>query len=204
LPFGGKVGRRRFSKPGCFNNRAFFVLYFSKPEARNLRFPEITNLVQLSPNFNSLAMKKIMLFLVCAFIFLSCENQQTADNTSNKAENDTDITVADTTAVVEQIQKLDEVKSYADFYRGLQVLVKENNKNAIADFIQFPLHTVKDRKTFLQDYDSIFTPVVKDSLFAANLDSLFTNYKGSMIGNGQIWVGEFDSIPHYRIIGINY
>lgn len=143
--------------------------------------------------------KLFLISLMFFFAFQSCE--QSTSTTSQTGETDTTSKIEQTQDVKQQLL---DAKSFADFYKALIPAVKANDTATIADFIQFPTTTIKSRAFFVTHYDSIFNPIVKDSLYAANLDSLFVNYQGAMIGNGQIWINQFDSVPHFRIIGINY
>jgi len=45
---------------------------------------------------------------------------------------------------------------------------------------------------FIAKYDSIMTPEVKRTLGYAIEEDLFANWQGVMVGNGQLWISQFD------------
>ena len=59
----------------------------------------------------------------------------------------------------------------------------------------------KTKSDFLASYNKIITPKVKDAIAKANLRELFRNYKGVMIGNGEIWIAQEEK--DFKIIAIN-
>ncbi len=88
------------------------------------------------------------------------------------------------------------------FVKDLQYLVANDNKEQVSKLIRYPLNsTIKTEADFLADYNNIITPKVKDALAKANLRQLFRNYKGVMIGNGEIWIVQEGK--DFKIIAIN-
>ncbi len=88
------------------------------------------------------------------------------------------------------------------FVKDLQYMVANENKEEIAKLIRYPLNsTIKTNSDFLSNYDKIITPKVKEALAKANLKQLFRNYKGVMIGDGDIWIAQEEK--DFKIIAIN-
>lgn len=83
------------------------------------------------------------------------------------------------------------------FLHSLQKGVAANDSSAVAGLINYPLrvnapsgtYMVKSRAAFLGRYRQIFTPKVRDAIRAQVADSLFANWQGVMIGNGEVWFG---------------
>lgn len=89
------------------------------------------------------------------------------------------------------------------FVKDLQYLAANDNKEQISKLIRYPLNsTIKTEADFLEGYDKMITPKVKSALAKANLRQLFRNYKGVMIGNGEIWIVQEEK--DFKIIAINY
>ena len=88
------------------------------------------------------------------------------------------------------------------FIKDLQYIVANNNREEISKLIRYPLNsTIKTQSDFLANYNKIITPKIKDALAKANLRQLFRNYKGVMIGNGEIWIAQEGK--DFKIIAIN-
>lgn len=81
----------------------------------------------------------------------------------------------------------------------LQKYVKEGKKSETANLMVYPLRVnakgkfieIKTKKDFIAKYDKILTAKVKKALLAQKLDKVFVNSKGVMIGNGDLWMGQF-------------
>lgn len=93
----------------------------------------------------------------------------------------------------------------------LQQRVKAGDKEKVADLVAYPVRVnqdagkhriVRDRATFVRDYDQIITPKVASEVLAADARKLFCNHQGVMLGSGVIWVGEA-SKGGYGIKAIN-
>jgi hypothetical protein len=81
----------------------------------------------------------------------------------------------------------------ADFLKRLQKAVADQDANAVAALTAFPL-TVngkagpKSRAEFAQHFDSIYTAKVRTAVLAQPVDKLFANWRGLMIGRGEVWI----------------
>ncbi|MGN7760531.1 hypothetical protein [Paenibacillus sp. 22594] len=91
----------------------------------------------------------------------------------------------------------------------LQKYVKAGKKSDVANLMVYPLKVnnkgktieIKTKKDFIAKYDKIMTAKVKKALLAQKLDKVFINSKGVMIGNGELWMGQFGE--QVGVIAIN-
>jgi hypothetical protein len=101
-----------------------------------------------------------------------------------------------------------EVRRFLDRLRST-VLTKD--RSALAAMLRYPftryykagipLRRYDSAAELVPDYDRVFTPRVIQAAGNATFDSLFANYQGAMIGDGEIWFGSGrDGI---KIIAIN-
>ena len=93
---------------------------------------------------------------------------------------------------------------FIKFIQQMQVWIAENNKEAIASSINYPLDNpkIKNKTEFLKNYDIYINNNVKKALREQDLQNIFRNYQGAMIGNGQVWFRE--TKLGYKIVAINY
>ncbi|CAM3980791.1 hypothetical protein [Saccharibacillus endophyticus] len=95
---------------------------------------------------------------------------------------------------------IDDPAAFHTFFIKLQQAVAKNDKKAVASMISYPLNVNTNGKTykfqtparFIAKYDSIMTPEVKRTLGYAIEEDLFANWQGVMVGNGQLWISQFD------------
>lgn len=93
-------------------------------------------------------------------------------------------------------------KVFILFFKNFQWEVGDRNKEKIASYIDFPIRIAKDKKAFLRDFDSIFSPEFVQEISDQNPMEIYRDKKGAMIGNdGQIWFKMKNG--KYRIIEIN-
>ncbi len=85
-------------------------------------------------------------------------------------------------------------------------MVKVGNKQEIAKMVSFPINVyvngkrreVADRKTFIREFDNIFTKSFRKIVAAAVPRHLFTRYEGAMLSGGAVWFGS-----NMKVIAIN-
>jgi hypothetical protein len=106
----------------------------------------------------------------------------------------------------------EDVPARERFVRELQQALRGNDKTWLADHVRYPLRyygrkdsLIRDRSAFMRRYSSIFSDRLKSIVLAQDPSSLFENWQGIMIGNGQIWIRGSADHPHerFRIITIN-
>ena len=96
------------------------------------------------------------------------------------------------------------------FLAALQKAVEAGDKRRIASMIRYPIVVrskprnllIKTPAAFIAAYDRIFTPSLKRAIAQAKAETLFRNYQGVMINQGEIW---FDLIGsgQVKIIALN-
>ncbi len=93
---------------------------------------------------------------------------------------------------------IDDPAEFTAYFAKLQKAVKDNKPKEVAELISYPMNVNKDNKKyiiynrdeFIKKYDRIFTSVVRDQLLTQKVDTLFVNYQGVMVGDGDLWMGE--------------
>lgn len=95
------------------------------------------------------------------------------------------------------------VKGFKLFLKHIQQLVLNNDREALAKYIKYPLNrTIKTAEAFIQHYDSIFTSDVKISVANINFSQIFRNSKGAMSEGGLVWFAQEGD--DFLITAVNY
>ncbi|WP_051261404.1 hypothetical protein [Desulfovibrio inopinatus] len=98
-----------------------------------------------------------------------------------------------------------------DFVLKLKGIVEKNDAAAFAQILSYPLTvrsdngvvaTVKNEKQAVQKYSVMVNAKVKQAVLSQDPDTLFANYQGIMIGDGEIWLSP-DEHGLLKIIAIN-
>jgi hypothetical protein len=96
------------------------------------------------------------------------------------------------------------------FFDRLQVAANAENRDALIGMIRFPFiryyHGIPRRRydsaaEFRGDFERVFSPKVLGAIKRATFESLFANYQGVMIGDGEVWFDERED--GFRIRAIN-
>lgn len=90
-------------------------------------------------------------------------------------------------------------KPFEEFFTKLKKAVGDGDKETVASMIDYPFQArikrkamkIRDQKHFVADYDQIVTSKVKDAVAKQTYATLFANWQGVMIGDGEVW---FDDI----------
>ncbi|MHB8746298.1 MAG: hypothetical protein ACYC7I_07180 [Gammaproteobacteria bacterium] len=120
-------------------------------------------------------------------------------------------------AIADQREGMALTKADQAFFSQLSYAVSRNNKEWIADHVSFPLttkingekRTFKNREEFLTEYEIIIDSKVKRAVTLQQPNALFKNWRGLMVGNGEIWFTAVHADPkdtqrvEYYITGIN-
>jgi hypothetical protein len=104
-----------------------------------------------------------------------------------------------------------EHRPYAEFFAALQKAINADDKAAVAAMVNYPFvvyskggsQQIKDAKHFLANYDRLITPKVKAAVAKQTYATLFTNWQGVMIGDGEIWFSGVGDNLDVKIITIN-
>lgn len=100
---------------------------------------------------------------------------------------------------------------YRAFFDALKKAIATDDKAAVAAMVDYPFQgringkavKLRDTAHFVADYDKIVTAKVKDAVARQAYATLFANWQGIMIGDGEVWfsgVGDADVI---KITAIN-
>jgi len=107
------------------------------------------------------------------------------------------------------------VTDYAAFkkqFLAFQDAVARDDREQAATFALYPIRVnvgkvavnVADAEAFVKQYDRILTEDVRKALAAQDVNTLFVNSEGIMVGNGEIWFGVAPGTPErYGIISVN-
>lgn len=79
--------------------------------------------------------------------------------------------------------------------------VAHDQADSVIAHVKFPLAHYKTAAELKAKYSEVFDSTMKAVVIQQPLNSIFRNYQGAMLGNGQLWWNELDG--QYRIIAIN-
>ncbi len=98
-------------------------------------------------------------------------------------------------------------KRYADFYGAdedveefmthVKTSILNGDKEWIGNHISYPLSTtlfknksitVKNKNQLIDNFDQIFHQEFKDNINSFCVCNMFNNYRGAMLGNGEVWI----------------
>ncbi|MFS0554280.1 hypothetical protein [Brevibacillus sp. 179-C9.3 HS] len=108
-----------------------------------------------------------------------------------------------------QVAGITNPKAFEAFFVKLQEAVKKNDQTEVAKQMRYPLRVnkdgkslfIKDEKQFLADYDQIITEKVKEAFLHQKVNDTFVNDQGVMVGNGEMWLGQF--LDRFAVFAIN-
>lgn len=118
-------------------------------------------------------------------------------------------TAADTDSSLDQLYGGH--KPYADFFDALQKAVAADDKAAVAAMVDYPFSAriggkavkIRDAGHFAADYDKVVTAKVKNAVAKQTYATLFANWQGVMIGDGEVWFSGVGKDSHVKITAIN-
>lgn len=102
-------------------------------------------------------------------------------------------------------------KPYAEFFAKLQAAIAAGDKSTVAGLVDYPFQArigdkaikVRDAAHFIADYDRVITAKVKAAVAKQTYATLFANWQGVMIGDGEIWFSGIGDGKQVKIIAIN-
>jgi len=85
---------------------------------------------------------------------------------------------------------------YENVFTELQRGVAAGDRAAVAGLMRYPVRvtiggknqTVADAAAFQRDYDRIVTPALAKLIAEQKFDTLFVNWQGVMLGQGEVWI----------------
>lgn len=98
-----------------------------------------------------------------------------------------------------------------EFLAKLKTAVAAGDKNAVVALVSFPMRwhhgmkagSVRNRSSFLKNYDQLFDQQVRNAIAAQKPEELFIRDQGTMVGNGEVWFEQVGKSKQFRIITIN-
>jgi hypothetical protein len=111
-----------------------------------------------------------------------------------------DDTDAQTEANPYEVAGITDPEKFNEIFRNVQDLAAKDDKQGLAEYVLYPMllnkdgknEKIADQKAFIANYDLIFTIHVKATLQHQKIEKLFVNYKGVMVGDGEVWLGVTD------------
>lgn len=164
--------------------------------------------------------KKLMVVITC-LVLLICLSVGTVNaiikvkSPKNKAT--TESSKKQTKPNKYSIAGIDDPVKFEKNFNLIKELVAKGKKSEVAKYIEYPLNVytsvgdtkatntkIYNKSEFIKKYDTIMTVKVKKALKKQKLENIFINYEGVMVGNGEIWLGQFkDNKKKYCIYVIN-
>jgi hypothetical protein len=109
------------------------------------------------------------------------------------------------------------------FLASLQDAIRAENPGQVAALVKFPLRVgfssrqsprpdrvvnIANAEEFIRRYSELFTPEVRAAVLSQPSDTLFRNWQGVMIGNGELWYADVCrdkqcSAHRIRVISVN-
>ncbi|BBH24881.1 hypothetical protein Back11_62260 [Paenibacillus baekrokdamisoli] len=164
-----------------------------------------------------------LLIVTGLLVASGCSSDNTSDTSQNKSTSEQKYTSPGKKATAAVSSKpasnpyeaagIADAKAFDTMFEAVQAAVAKDDKETVAANILYPLRVngtgsamkVENKEEFLKQYDMIFTAPVKQALAQQKIDSLFVNYQGVMVGNGEIWFGGDIAAPQkLGIITINH
>jgi hypothetical protein len=95
-----------------------------------------------------------------------------------------------------RIAGFDNANEVREFLQNLQHAEARDDREAMVALVRFPFASYshgearkryESKEALLADFDSVLTAQVRAQIRAARFETLFFNYQGAMIGNGEVW-----------------
>ena len=124
----------------------------------------------------------------------------TSPENSSSVSPSNDDTDAQTAANPYDVAGITDPEKFNEIFRNVQDLAAKDDKQGLAEYVLYPMllnkdgknEKIADQKAFIANYDRIFTMHVKAALQHQKTEKLFVNYKGVMVGEGEVWFGVTD------------
>jgi hypothetical protein len=139
-------------------------------------------------------MKKQLICLMVALCLWGCQSQEQAEPEgaavdSTVQESVPPVSDGDFTAAGLETGEVE------TFFASLEQAVASDNRRKVASLIAYPLTvdvageplTIRDEADFVRAYDAVVTNAVKQAIADADAETLFANWQGVRIGQGEVW-----------------
>lgn len=100
---------------------------------------------------------------------------------------------------------------YQKFFDGLKQAVATDDKSAVAAMVDYPFQArindkavkIRDAAHFVADYDRVITAKVRQAVAQQTYPTLFANWQGVSIGDGEVWFSGIGDSSQVKITAIN-
>lgn len=100
---------------------------------------------------------------------------------------------------------------YVAFFDALKKAVAADDRKGVAAMVSYPFRAringkaikLNDADHFVADYDKIVTAKVKEALARQTYATLFANWQGVSIGDGEVWFSGVGASQAIKITAIN-
>ncbi|MDF2944797.1 MAG: hypothetical protein K0S01_3655 [Herbinix sp.] len=136
----------------------------------------------------------------------------TSENTTNDANTNKGNEGVEVGDNPYSVAGIDNASEFEKTFHLLQDLVAKEDKKTVAEYVAYPINVmidgtktnITDENKFIENYDRIINKTVKDAFLNQNVEDLFVNYMGVMVGQGELWFNQLEGTKHtYSIYGIN-
>lgn len=101
---------------------------------------------------------------------------------------------------------------YHVFFDDLKKAVTTEDKAAVAAMVDYPFQAridgkavkLRDKAHFIADYDKIVTGKIKSAVANQTYATLFANWQGVMVGDGEVWFSGIGDKNVIKITAINH
>lgn len=98
-----------------------------------------------------------------------------------------------------------------NFLETLKKAVAADDRTGVAGLVDYPFKThvggkavtIRDAGHFVDSYDRIVTAGIRKAVADQTYANLFANWRGVMIGNGEVWFSPLEGSNRIRITAIN-
>jgi hypothetical protein len=107
------------------------------------------------------------------------------------------------------IAGIEEAQAVKDFLAEMRAGAIAGDREAIVSLVHYPfttylegqaINTYQTPAELLADYDQVVSPAVIEAMSVAEYADLFVTSDGAMIGNGEVWFGQFEDGIKIRAI----
>ena|SRR5258708_3931651 len=110
-----------------------------------------------------------------------------------------------------EVAGIDDAAAVEKFFHNLQEAMARGDRVRIASMVSYPITVMiagrkvrlRNRAEFLRRYNVAINLRVKHAVAGQNVENLFVNYQGVMIGDGEIWFNQPSRSKLIKIIAIN-
>ena len=110
-----------------------------------------------------------------------------------------------------EVAGIDDAAAVEKFFHNLQEAMARGDRVRIASMVSYPISVMiagrkvrlRNRAEFLRRYNAAINLRVKQAVAEQNVENLFVNYQGVMIGDGEIWFNQPSRSKLIKIIAIN-